>query len=191
MYKEQLSASSRGRLCRYGGLHGGCRRPRGRSVKQTCRRHVCSAGRAAMLRGSAFVKRSIQPSKSKNPPRPEGLGGFLVRVAGFEPTASWTRTKRDTKLRHTRRFCVSPNFELSHHRSAARPRYNRNFVSALSGCKCLTAQRPLSKLRHTRRLNRRYYLGLNLVIIRNLLFNVKCQPAMFPIFARRVSSLYN
>ena len=27
---------------------------------------------------------------------------FLVRVAGFEPTASWTRTKRDTKLRHTR-----------------------------------------------------------------------------------------
>ena len=27
---------------------------------------------------------------------------FLVRVTGFEPTASWTRTKRDTKLRHTR-----------------------------------------------------------------------------------------
>ena len=26
----------------------------------------------------------------------------LVRVAGFEPTASWSRTKRDTKLRHTR-----------------------------------------------------------------------------------------
>ena len=26
---------------------------------------------------------------------------FLVGVAGFEPTASWTRTKRDTKLRHT------------------------------------------------------------------------------------------
>ena len=26
----------------------------------------------------------------------------MVRVAGFEPTASWTRTKRDTKLRHTR-----------------------------------------------------------------------------------------
>ena len=25
----------------------------------------------------------------------------MVRVAGFEPTASWTRTKRDTKLRHT------------------------------------------------------------------------------------------
>ena len=25
----------------------------------------------------------------------------LVGVAGFEPTASWTRTKRDTKLRHT------------------------------------------------------------------------------------------
>ena len=26
----------------------------------------------------------------------------MVRVAGFEPTASWPRTKRDTKLRHTR-----------------------------------------------------------------------------------------
>ena len=30
----------------------------------------------------------------------------MVRVAGFEPTASWTRTKRDTKLRHTR---ILPN----------------------------------------------------------------------------------
>ena len=27
----------------------------------------------------------------------------MVRVAGFEPTVSWTRTKRDTKLRHTRK----------------------------------------------------------------------------------------
>lgn len=30
----------------------------------------------------------------------EGLS-MLVGVAGFEPAASWTRTKRDTKLRHT------------------------------------------------------------------------------------------
>ena len=28
-------------------------------------------------------------------------GLFLVGVSGFEPEASWTRTKRDTKLRHT------------------------------------------------------------------------------------------
>ena len=27
--------------------------------------------------------------------------GFMVGVSGFEPEASWTRTKRDTKLRHT------------------------------------------------------------------------------------------
>ena len=27
--------------------------------------------------------------------------GILVGVSGFEPEASWTRTKRDTKLRHT------------------------------------------------------------------------------------------
>ena len=26
---------------------------------------------------------------------------FVVGVAGFEPAASWTRTMRDTKLRHT------------------------------------------------------------------------------------------
>ena len=25
--------------------------------------------------------------------------GFLVRVAGLEPTVSWSQTKRDTKLR--------------------------------------------------------------------------------------------
>ena len=29
------------------------------------------------------------------------FGAFLVGVSGFEPEASWTRTKRDTKLRHT------------------------------------------------------------------------------------------
>ncbi len=26
---------------------------------------------------------------------------LMVGVSGFEPEASWTRTKRDTKLRHT------------------------------------------------------------------------------------------
>ena len=35
---------------------------------------------------------------------PAEIGRFqpdLVGVSGFEPEASWTRTKRDTKLRHT------------------------------------------------------------------------------------------
>ncbi len=31
----------------------------------------------------------------------------MVGVSGFEPEASWTRTKRDTKLRHT------PNYDCS------------------------------------------------------------------------------
>ncbi len=31
----------------------------------------------------------------------EAIPTFLVGVSGFEPEASWTRTKRDTKLRHT------------------------------------------------------------------------------------------
>ena len=32
---------------------------------------------------------------------PMGGLSYLVGVSGFEPEASWTRTKRDTKLRHT------------------------------------------------------------------------------------------
>ena len=31
----------------------------------------------------------------------EAVPTILVGVSGFEPEASWTRTKRDTKLRHT------------------------------------------------------------------------------------------
>ena len=31
---------------------------------------------------------------------------FLVRVAGFEPTASWSQTKRSTKLSYTRIYLV-------------------------------------------------------------------------------------
>ena len=39
--------------------------------------------------------------QKKNEDRPNGQSSFLVGVSGFEPEASWTRTKRDTKLRHT------------------------------------------------------------------------------------------
>ena len=39
--------------------------------------------------------------KNKNPPIPKGIRGFLVGVTGFEPTTSWSRTKRTTKLCHT------------------------------------------------------------------------------------------
>ena len=37
----------------------------------------------------------------ENPVTADAVTGFLVGVSGFEPEASWTRTKRDTKLRHT------------------------------------------------------------------------------------------
>ena len=40
-------------------------------------------------------------NQKKNEDRPYGQSSFLVGVSGFEPEASWTRTKRDTKLRHT------------------------------------------------------------------------------------------
>ena len=36
-----------------------------------------------------------------NKAHPVGGLYYLVGVSGFEPEASWTRTKRDTKLRHT------------------------------------------------------------------------------------------
>ena len=41
------------------------------------------------------------PSGHKNKGAPMGSLIFMVGVGGFEPPASWTRTKRDTKLRHT------------------------------------------------------------------------------------------
>ena len=42
---------------------------------------------------------SLSPSKIKRAAVAALL--ILVGVSGFEPEASWTRTKRDTKLRHT------------------------------------------------------------------------------------------
>ena len=39
---------------------------------------------------------------------------ILVGVAGFEPAASWTRTMRDTKLRHTPidRYIIMRNLKI-------------------------------------------------------------------------------
>ena len=51
---------------------------------------------------AAFLALNFVTKNKKNPLFSHENSGFLVRVAGFEPTASWTRTKRDTKLRHTR-----------------------------------------------------------------------------------------
>lgn len=48
----------------------------------------------------------IQPEVGKG--KRKGSAGLVnlwspkeIGVSGFEPEASWTRTKRDTKLRHT------------------------------------------------------------------------------------------
>ena len=51
-------------------------------------------------------KSQNSPSKNvlKTQKNPDEIGRFhpdLVGVSGFEPEASWSRTKRDTKLRHT------------------------------------------------------------------------------------------
>ena len=44
---------------------------------------------------------SIIPD-SNNPGYPTwGIPGYCVEVAGFEPAAFWSRTKRATKLRYT------------------------------------------------------------------------------------------
>ena len=54
---------------------------------------------AAMLNRIAFDLSN--PVTKKIPEPAEADSGILVGVSGFEPEASWTRTKRDTKLRHT------------------------------------------------------------------------------------------
>lgn len=41
------------------------------------------------------------PKTQKNPAEINRFQPDLVGVAGLEPAASWSRTKRDTKLRHT------------------------------------------------------------------------------------------
>ena len=57
---------------------------------KTCHRHVfLTAFRIPTL--TKRKKKTAQP----------GSLLLLVGVSGFEPEASWTRTKRDTKLRHT------------------------------------------------------------------------------------------
>ena len=41
------------------------------------------------------------PPINKIPDTRKGHPGFCVEVAGFEPAAFWSRTKRATKLRYT------------------------------------------------------------------------------------------
>ena len=42
-----------------------------------------------------------QFAKRPKPPDSYEKGGFSVGVAGFEPTTSWSQTRRDTGLRYT------------------------------------------------------------------------------------------
>ena len=57
--------------------------------------------------GRCFTQPTAEPPSSNPDTEIKNLGmanaipRFLVGVSGFEPEASWTRTKRDTKLRHT------------------------------------------------------------------------------------------
>ncbi len=50
---------------------------------------------------AGFLNGLSNPDTIKNKMTTIVVIGFLVGVSGFEPEASWTRTKRDTKLRHT------------------------------------------------------------------------------------------
>ena len=49
----------------------------------------------------AVRKLVLQPISNKKAGTAKAVPQILVGVAGFEPAASWTRTMRDTKLRHT------------------------------------------------------------------------------------------
>ena len=54
-----------------------------------------------LLRSQASIQ--TNPSMKKNTTTAKVMVFFLVRVTGFEPAASWSRTKRTTKLCHTRK----------------------------------------------------------------------------------------
>ena len=58
------------------------------------------SGIIVSLRPAAF-DRSNPSALANKKAHPLGGLSYLVGVSGFEPEASWTRTKRDTKLRHT------------------------------------------------------------------------------------------
>ena len=97
-------------------LHGKCRMKTAKNDCAACRK--CS-GRRQNLSSGAFrsefpfgsglgqtEKSQNSPSEKvlktqKNPAEIERFQPDLVGVSGFEPEASWSRTKRDTKLRHT------------------------------------------------------------------------------------------
>ena len=51
-----------------------------------------------MLKPTAFQTHMLKKTKEK---AVESNSTALVGVSGLEPEASWSRTKRDTKLRHT------------------------------------------------------------------------------------------
>ena len=51
----------------------------------------------------------------------------MVGVSGFEPEASWSRTKRDTKLRHT------PIARLLYHKAVESQARGANYFCA---CQC-------------------------------------------------------
>ena len=63
---------------------------------------LCMKQSTGLFHSLALLRPAFRiPSLIKNPVTANAVTGFLVGVAGFEPAASWTRTKRDTKLRHT------------------------------------------------------------------------------------------
>ena len=57
---------------------------------------------------------SHRQSLTKKAPQKKSCGAFLVGVTGFEPAASWSRTKRSTKLSHTPIFTT---IDIIHHRT--------------------------------------------------------------------------
>ena len=64
---------------------------------------ISATGGHRILSPRPYRPRGPNPShrhaKTRNAPR--GIPGFCVEVAGFEPAAFWSRTKRATKLRYT------------------------------------------------------------------------------------------
>ena len=59
-----------------------------------------SSRQQATVRTTVAVNLSNRLIHLNKKVHPVGGLSYLVGASGFEPEASWTRTKRDTKLRH-------------------------------------------------------------------------------------------
>ena len=105
--------------------NGRTRGDRFRSPLRYFRRSRQRKGRFSIPRIASFflsmVKYVVRPisQQNKNPCKLSVCKDFMVGVTGFEPAASWSRTKRSTELSHTPLSYLIPLFSSPNVESTA------------------------------------------------------------------------